>query len=203
MSRVNLLSQKLRFARERSRRIRAWVTVVTLTSLLAAVPVTISAVQSARASSIESQIAPVLDHLGKSRQILKHHEQRSILLSTQIARAESLRSKRPWSDLLELIARDLPDQVWLTAVKSHEGKREGESSPSGPPTSRDVEAEVIRINGPEGLEIRGFATSHEWIYEWISRLKNTSAFVNVELIEAASEPIHQGEAVRFVLECDW
>ena len=33
MSRVNLLSQKLRLARQRSRRIRAWATVVTLTAL--------------------------------------------------------------------------------------------------------------------------------------------------------------------------
>ena len=203
MSSVNLLSQKLRLARQRSRRIRAWVIIVTVTSLLAAVPVSISAVQSARASSIESEIAPVLDHLGKSRRTLKLHEKRSILLSTQIARADSLRAKRSWSDLLELIARDLPDEVWLTNVKSRETEYQGESKRSGRPATAESGPEVIHIEGPGGLEIRGFATSHEWIYEWIGRLKSTSVFDDVELVEAASEPIQQGEAVRFVLECDW
>lgn len=203
MASVNLMSSKLRLARRRSHRIRAWVTAVTVMSILAAVPVSISAVQAARAAGIENDIVPVLDHLKAAHQKLDVLKQRGAVLSTQIDRADALRSKRHWSDLLALISRELPDELWLTQVTSRDAKVESTPVAAATATGPTAGPEVVHIDGPGGLEIRGFAISHEWIYEWIKRLKDTSAFRRVELMESAAESVHRGEAVRFVLECEW
>ena len=205
MAKVNLMSSKLRLTRRRSHRIRSWVTVVMLMSIAAAVPVSISAVQAARAAGIENDIVPVLDHLASAHQNLGSLKHRSAILSTQIDRADALRSKRRWSDLLVLLSRQLPNELWLTKVTSREAKVESKPNTAATKTATGSATgpEVVHIDGPGGLEIRGFATSHEWIYEWIMRLKETSAFTRVELMESASEPVYRGEAVRFVLECEW
>jgi len=203
MASVNLMSSKVRLARRRSHRIRSWITAVTLMSILSAVPVTISAVQAARAAGIENDIVPVLGHLKAAHQKLYGLKQRCAVLSTQIARADALRSKRPWSGLLVLMSRELPDEVWLTQIKSRDTKFEGKATTPSPPSEPGAAPEVIHIDGPGGLEIHGFATSHDWIYEWMRRLKSSSVFARVELLESASEPVYRGEAVRFVLECEW
>ena len=196
---VNLLPSSVLFARRKHRKRRKWLTIFAITVALTALPVGYDVLQTARAAKLERQTEPNRNRLASTRGEIRQVAERSALLATQIARADALRAKRPWSRVLRLLADLIPDEVWLTSVKSL----------AAPPVNRqggqaeaDDDAPVL-LDGPSGLEISGYALSNDWLYEFMARIKQTGLFARVEMTQAVKEPVSRGDAVRFVLKCDW
>lgn len=202
---VNLLPESVAFSRRRRRRLRAWFAVVLTTGCVVALPVGYDFVQSARAASLERNVSPVQQRLAEVRQNLRQETTRYQKLATQIARADALRAKRAWSDLLSAVAQYTPETVWLLSldtkeaqpesrtVKAPVSKQEGESKDSGP----------VILDGPSGMRLTGYALDHESLYSFMSELKRAKVFTAIELTSAGKEPVLEGTAVRFVLDCDW
>jgi len=189
----------MRVARRRARRARWWLATVAVAGGLAAIPVSINTVQRARAAAIERRTVPAKARVEESRRKLRLLRARCAQLSLEISRASALRAKRPWAGLLQLIAGRLPQEIWLTRIESVAA----EPPTPVPPATPDPEDTDVRLDGPGAIRIRGYALAHESIYEWIDRLKKTQVFTRVQLAEAVKEPMLQGEAVRFELECRW
>ena len=59
------------------------------------------------------------------------------------------------------------------------------------------------LDGPGAVRISGFAVDHDWLYEFITRLKDASVFERVDMLQAGKERTMQADAVRFVLVCAW
>lgn len=204
MTSVNLLSPAVRFARQRARRIRRWTLILCMAGAGAAIPLAIDFVHQARAASLERRITPLEKNLADTRKKLSAASQRCEHLSVQLTRADSLRSKRSWAGLLALIAARTPEEVWLSEVQSIEAERRTQpaAAAAAKPGTGDTENTVM-LEGPGALRISGFAVDHDWLYEFISRLKNTQVFDRVDMLQAGKERIAQAEAVRFVLVCAW
>lgn len=202
---VNLLPSAVLLARRRYRRLRGWLLAVALVTAVAALPVGYDIVQATRAAALERDSGPLEARLAAVRQDLKGAAARYEHFATQIARADALRAKREWAGLLATIAVLAPDAVWLVSLETRtapaavpspvlqDGRKS--ASPAGPP--------AIVLDGPTGLRLVGYSLDHERLYEFMSELKKSELFTKVDLTQAGKEPVLEGTAVRFVLDCDW
>jgi len=199
---VNLLPKQIVNARRRNRRVRVWATVLITVSALAAVPLAVDVSKAAGAASMESRLLPVQEQLKEARAELLKASTECTGLAGQIARADALRGKRAWSGLLALISAKAPDAIWLTAMTT----RTAQAQPASPAPAGAAPAgapEVVTLRGPGGIHLEGYALDHEWLYGFMSALKESQVFRQVELTSAGKEPMLDGTAVRFVLECYW
>ncbi len=202
---VNLLPPNVRLARRRARRIRLWIGVVLTTALLATVPIGLDAAKAARAAAVDRALAPVQERLDGVRAELRQTTADCSQLTTQIARADALRAKRSWGGLLVTITHHQPDQVWLTSLASKQSTEPARARPGGKKENAKAASEdaVVALDGPRGIRLEGYALDHDWLYQFITNLKQAGLFTNVELNSAGREPMASRDVVRFVLECDW
>jgi len=200
---VNLLPIAIVESRRRRARVRMWVSIGAFVAALAAIPLTVDLTKTATASSLESRLKPLQSRLDRVRRELKETTSVCEELTTQLARADELRSKRPWADLLKLIRARTPDAVWLTALTTRAAppRRPVETPAAAPNVTKPAEA--VTLAGPNGIHLEGYALDHEWLYEFMSALKESGAFQQVELSSATKEPVLTGMAVRFALDCNW
>ena len=195
-------------ARQRARRVRRWLLVVAAVTLVSGIPATLDLVNTARAAVLERQIAPVLARLTTTQNGLQNALTRHKDLSTWIAQADALRTKRSWTGLFLAVTQRMPDEVWLIATETidpvAEPSRRKSSASRGPTTGAEPEEPLtVMLDGPAGIRITGYALDHDWLYEFMSRLNSARLFTYVELVQAGKEPVLEGQAVRFVLECAW
>lgn len=198
MPSVNLLPPSVRFARKRNRRIRRWAGAVAVATVLAAIPVSINVVQTARAAKVQERIQPVVSRLESARKKMRRLRDACNRLQLQIERATALRTKRPWGDLLEALASTMPDEIWFTEIESYAAEIDPLESPE-----TEQESDVTKLPGPTAVRIRGYALDYKWIYKWVDGLKELSIFKSIDIAETVSEPLYQSDAVRFTLECEW
>ena len=203
---VNLLSPATVLARQRARRLRRWAVVIAAVMAVAAVPVSVDVVKTARGAALERETKPVLAKL----EAVRAHHQKLVAqchdLTAQMARADALRAKRSWAALLSAVTDHAPGEVWLTSIVTTTGG--GAAAPHRPARAdggaqRENASEAVTLQGPTGIRITGYALDHEWLYEFMSALKSMGVFKRVELTQAGKEPVLQGVAVRFILECTW
>jgi Tfp pilus assembly protein PilN len=201
---VNLLPATILIARRRNRRVRLWVTAGAMVVGLTAIPLAVDLTKTAQASSLEVRLRPLHTRLARVRGDLKAVAEQREELTTQLARADALRGKRPWADLLALISEKTPDTVWLTSLRTRLGAPlRPMEKPARTASSATAQVDAVVLGGPSGLHLEGYALDHESLYEFMSALKNLGVFPKVELTAAGKEPVLDGTAVRFVLECDW
>jgi Tfp pilus assembly protein PilN len=202
---VNLLPPSVMRQRSVRRRVRAWSGVLACALGALAIPVVIH--QSARAQ--ERSLLARRETMDGDRSALQRElaqETRSIQsLQTQLARADALRSKRSWSALFGMISACMPEGTWLTmlATDSPGSVSAKAAAKGGKAAESDNGDETVRMEGATGLTLQGFAVDHEELYAFMSRLKGTNLFGDVELIRSGREPVLDGQAVRFELRCTW
>ena len=203
---VNLLSPATVVARQRARRLRHWAVVVSAVMAVAAVPVGIDVVKTARGAALEREMRPVLAKL----EAVRAHHQTLVAqchdLTAQIARADALRAKRSWAALLSAVTDHAPSEVWLTSIVSTRGEataaRDRPARADGGAQQKNA-TEAVTLQGPTGIRITGYALDHPWLYDFMTALTGMGTFEKVQLTQAGTEPVLQGVAVRFVLECTW
>ncbi|MCB9851091.1 MAG: PilN domain-containing protein [Phycisphaerales bacterium] len=203
---VNLLPPNVTATRRRRERTRLWIVITATVTAVTAIPLALDVTNSARAAAIESRIGPQEARRDGILTELKETTAKCASLSTQIARADALRTKRDWAGLLTLVAERTPDSVWLTALKTQ--TRQGErpapvSSSKKGKAPEKTEDKPVTLDGPSGIHLEGYALTHEALYEFMGALKAAEVFTTVELASADKEPVLEGTAVRFVIECVW
>jgi hypothetical protein len=201
---VNLLPPGIIHRRLRRRRLRRWAVVVAVVAGLATIPIGLDLVQAARAAALDRRVAPARQKLAATREHVKTLSLECQELKARIARADALRAKRRWAGLLTAITGQMSDELWLdsaetVAHRAEEPARRGSKHSSG----AVKDGEVVTIPGPTHLKLTGYALRHERLYEFMSALKGTGVFKTIELTQAGQEPVLQGTAVRFVIECAW
>ncbi len=198
---VNLLSPTVTFRRRQKARVRVWLIVVAVVAGLSAIPLGADLIKSAQAAALRRQVEPLNANVADARNRLDKVSAECRNLTTQLARADALRAKRDWAGLLQLIAGQIPPQVWLDSLETFTA--EAPSRPTGSARNKQPKNQNVVIPGPAGMHIVGYATDNDWLYEFMSRLKLTGAFRTVELTMAGRVPVLQGAAVRFSLTCTW
>ena len=182
---------------------------IVVMSVLSAVPLLYQLRQHARVVSLREQKEQQQAELASVRTELAELAQSLNDLGRRISRADALRTKRPWADLLGLIVDCMPQEVWLTSVgtdpleNAAPASRRTNQATKGDPKQQAPADEIVVMAGPSRLDVTGYAVEHEHLYDFMARLKASGAFDSVELVKAGTEPVLHSRAVRFVLTCTW
>lgn len=200
---VNVLPESYVFSRNRFARVRRWLVAVLVVGLAFAFPVGFDAFKSAQASSLQRESDPLRIRLSDTKKRLTESLASVTDLRQQLARADALRSKRPWKDLLATLTRKVPEEVWLTSLESVRNLENGRSARHALKPTPPADRESVELNGPSGLRLTGYALGHDHLYAFMGTLNDGELFAHVELVKAGQEKVHDGSAIRFVLECQW
>ena len=201
---VNLIPPRVLAARKRGRRIRQWLVVTAIVAAVSAIPILLELRQQARLAALQERKQLAEARLSATRAGLAELTQSLTELNDRIERADRLRTKRPWATLLALIVRQMPQEVWLTSLSTGEPEEAASATPglSGTVAASEKE-EVVVMEGARKIDLAGFAVDHEHLYDFMTRLKESRAFAQVELVKAGKEPVLCSRAVRFELTCRW
>jgi len=201
---VNLIPPAVLAARRRSRRIRQWLVIVSVSAALCAVPVLIQLRQHARLVSLRGQKRQQEAEVATLRGELGELTRATVDLDRRIKRADALRTKRDWAGLLTLVVECMPPEVWLTAVTTEAPASRAPSRRGGlRPAEPAEQNEMVVMAGARQVALAGYAVQHEQLYDFMTRLKASNTFASVELVKAGMEPTLASQAVRFELRCKW
>jgi Tfp pilus assembly protein PilN len=202
---TNLLPPSLVRQRAVRRRMRAWGGVVACALGAIAVPVVMHQTARAQERSLLARRDAIDGHRSSLQRELAQGIRSIQSLQTQLARADALRSKRPWSALFGMISACMPEGTWLTllATDAPGPSPTRTAARVGKAAEPDDSDKTVRMEGATGLTLQGFAVDHGDLYAFMSRLKATNLFADVELIRSGREPVLDGQAVRFELRCTW
>lgn len=209
MIRINLIAESELLARQRARRFRRWTVVVIVAAVTAAFPVGVELSHQQKLLALQAERRDVAEKITSTTTALNAAILEVAQLKSHIARADALRSKRSWSRLLALISRAVPDDMWLISLATDPpAPRSGHRSRSAKKSAASKSAEstepkVVIIEAPRALVLEGYTLQHHALYEFMSRLKGTKVFNDVELTTATEEPVFASKAIRFKLLCRW
>ncbi|GJM24940.1 MAG: hypothetical protein DHS20C16_13550 [Phycisphaerae bacterium] len=200
---VNVLPDSYVFAQKRASRIRRWLTASVVVAVAFSFPIGFDVFKTARAASLEEQVKPIRSRLATTKSRLADSLTTVTDLQHRLSRADALRSKRPWKNLLTTLTAKMPEEVWLTSLESLEGQTKAVSRRAPANPTADGKPDVVKLAGPTGLRLSGYALGHEHLYAFMGTLSDGELFSRVELVKAGREPLADKTAVRFVLECAW
>ncbi len=213
MININLIDPKIISARRRIRRMRGWLTLIVLTMLVGTVPAGVEYARERKLRTLTTEQQSLVKQLQSGKTQLDKIDADVRTLESQIARADTLRTKRSWSRLLGNIGRLMPEQMWLESiatdpVRPRRGsldlrpkKEKKKKTATKKPVSE--ESKIIRLEASEGLILEGYTQQHRHLYKFIENLKQANYFSNIELTRAAEEPVLSAKAVRFKIVCRW
>ncbi|MCK4659278.1 MAG: PilN domain-containing protein [Phycisphaerae bacterium] len=212
---VNLIPAELLIARAVRRRIRVWLVVSVVLVGVVLVPIVVEGHRQGQVQRLRLKIAGMETRLHGVRGKVANVAQTVLDTDLELARSEALRTKRCWSGLLGLVADCMPQEVWLTSIatdppqpgsSSHElprAARRRSARETGKQQDISKPAEVVILQAPTKIRLEGFALDHGAMMDLITRLKASRAFTAVEQVTSGREPVLQGDAVRFVVTCQW
>ncbi len=203
---VNLIPPSVLAAQRRARRIRVWAALVSVAALISALPVVYQLRQHARVASLRNQKQDQERRLKTVRQEFEEVTKALADLTSRVERADALRTKRGWAGLLGLIMDCAPDKVWLTSLSTESPGAAAPATESAGPSGEEAASQpqqVVVMAGARRLDLAGYAVGHEDLYDFMTRLKASQQFSDVELTKAGTEPALRSRAVRFELTCSW
>lgn len=202
---INLVPDSVRHRQRRRARIRTWSVVLTAATAALAMPVGWDWSRQAKAERLLKRDTELNDTRSMLRVEWESSKTEAQKTQSQIERADALRSKRAWSAMLSLIAREVPPNVWLTSVATdptqppkHTTKPRATAMPAA-----EQDAASITIDAPGKIDIKGFAPRAEDPITLVSNLKASGAFHTVVLKRSFLEPVDDGSYFRFDIVCEW
>lgn len=209
---INLIDDSVLAARLCKRYLRRWLTVVLATVAFAVFPVGLEASRQRSVQSLKLEKGVLTSQLESSSAKLTTVGMEIHALEAQAARADALRRKRPWSQLLGKIAEVMPEELWLVSLATVPSAPSGgnrnlipsaatRKSSSG--AADDDKPQVVTMEAPRALALEGYALAHKNLYEFMSLLKDTNLFADISLTRASEEPVLTAKAIRFKIECRW
>lgn len=206
---INLIDDSLLAARRRVRRMRQWTIVIATGLVIAAFPVGVEISRQQELVALREEQINSDNRIRSTKAKFEETKLEVAQLNVHIDRADALRSKRSWSRLLDLISRNLPDEMWMVSVAT-----DPPVPPSGvrdrtlPASSRSRGSnqgipQVVSFEAPRALILEGYSLQHGSLYEFMADLKSTNVFNEVELTRATEESVFASTAIKFKLTCRW
>ncbi len=201
---VNLIPTQIVEAHRRSRRIRWWLGVVVVVGGVSALPVLWQVRQHTRAARLMQRKSELTRQTAQVREELAELAKKLTALDERIERANALRTKRSWASLLSMVTACMPEQMWLVGMNAAAGPSGAPGNTGrGPSGKQEAQPQVVVLDGARRLDLVGYAVEHEQVYDFMTRLKESGAFGQVDLTKADTEDILSSQAVRFELVCSW
>ena len=198
---VNVLPQSYIRAKKRASRLRGWLIAVTVVTFASAFPVWFDVFKAARASTVENELKPLRSQLTGTKNKLSESLSMVTDLRQRLSRADAIRSKRPWKNLMATLTAKMPQEVWLTSLESYDHAPKATVRRAA--TKEEEKSDTIELEGPAGLRLTGFALEHEQLLAFMAALNDGVLFNRVDMVKSGQVPLADGVAVRFVLECTW
>jgi Tfp pilus assembly protein PilN len=209
---VNLIPWPIQHSQARRRRSRAWAIATLGAVLVMCVPLLLNWLEGARVAAMSDETQVVQDELASMRESLRNLAAQVHETSLHLERAKALHAKRGWSALLAAISRCLPEDCWLTSVATDPTApiSNGRSRPNGnsgaappQPGGEGPTPGVVLIEGPRKLKLAGFAGDPGDPLAFVTNLKETGLFREVNLEGFRREPALGELVFRFDLVCEW
>ena len=208
---VDLRPANLTFRMMRRRRWRRWSLAIGVSLCPLAIVLFLDWFQRTDLRKRQDQKADVEMQLAIARERFKSASTEADHLLAQLQRADALRSKRAWSDLLAVVGAALPHDGWLTVLSTEPAQPSGvpaQPAPSAPPpasatTGVQPAPTPLMIEAPRELRLSGYAATPAEPSLFVASLKGANVFRVVELIQCRQEPVHNGSYYRFDVLCKW
>lgn len=211
---INLIDERVLWARRRRRRLQRWALVLLGTSLLGAFPVGVELSRQGRVRTLIRERGEINRRIQQTRSEIATVGAEIRTLESQIARSDALQTKRSWAGLFALLATSMPEDMWLLSIATdpaipdrgdidltadvESSKRGGSDQKQGESANR-----VVTLLAPRSLVFQGFSIEQRSLYEFMSELKRSESFTSVSLTKASEEPILNDRALRFDIRCQW
>ena len=215
MPSVNLLPLKLLLQRRKDRRVRMWLLIGGAIWIFASMPVIRELSAEYQLNSQSTAVAAISDQLDHAHARRRQSAQRLLMLRQEVARAEKLRYKRLWTDMISVIADATPERVWLIQLSTDPAKppvsvrttaplslrRSADSTVNTtPPAGYDT---LVGKAGPRRLLLEGQALGLEDIYAFVDAVNDLGIFENASIRSVRGDVAGGLRVTHFIMECEW
>ena len=122
MPSVNLIPRKLLLQRGKIRRVRMWLMIGGACWIFASIPVIRELSAEYQLNSQSTALTAISDQLDHAHARRGQSAKRLLMLRQEVARADKLRYKRLWTDMISVIADATPQRVWLIQLSTDPAK---------------------------------------------------------------------------------
>ncbi len=215
MPSVNLIPRELLLRRRKIRRVRMWLMIGGATWIFASIPVIRELSAEHQLNSQSTAVAAISDQLDHAHARRRQSAGRLLMLRQEVARAEKLRYKRLWTDMISVIADATPERVWLIQLSTDPAKPPVSSRTTAPLSlRRSADSDVNTTTpagydtlmgkaGPRRLLLEGQALGLEDIYAFVDAINDLGIFENASIRSVRSDVAGGLRVTHFVMECDW
>jgi Tfp pilus assembly protein PilN len=204
---VNLIPVTMQLRQTLRQRLWGWALCNAAVGVAVVLPSALEWFNRAQADELRSRSLEVQEALSTAQAELRAVRDEADGLHLQLQRADALRSKRAWSGLLGLIAKNLPEGSWLTRLAtdpaSPHGASRGRPARAGPSGPQPDRPEVVTIEAPRKLRLVGFASTAGEPLTLVTNLKQTEVFSRVALEQSQLDRAHERAVFRFEVVCEW
>ena len=215
MPSVNLIPRALLLQRRTVRRVRMWLLIGGATWIFASSPVIRELAAEYQLNSQSMAVAAISDQLDHAHARRGQSATRLRMLRQEVARAEKLRYKRLWTNMISVIAGAMPERVWLIQLSTDPAKPPANSRRTAPLSLRrsadsDVETAtpagydtLVGKAGPRRLLLEGQALGLEDIYAFVDAINDLGIFDNASIRSVRGDVASGLKVTHFTMECDW
>ena len=137
------------------------------------------------------------------------------MLRQEVARAEKLRYKRLWTDMISVIADAAPERVWLIQLSTDPAKPPVGSRTAAPLSRRRSADSNVKTTtpagydtlmgkaGPRRLLLEGQALGLEDIYAFVDAVNDLGIFENASIRSVRGDVAGGLRVTHFTMECEW
>ncbi|MCZ6651709.1 MAG: hypothetical protein O7D91_01595 [Planctomycetota bacterium] len=219
MPSVNLIPHELLLRRCKIRRVRTWLIIGGVTWIFASIPVIRELSAEYQLNSQSTAVAAMSDQLDHAHARRGQSAKRLLMLHQEVARAEKLRYKRLWTDMISVIADAIPERVWLIQLSTDPAKPTVSARTTAPLSPRRSAGSKVDTTtpagydtlvgkaGPRRLLLEGQALGLEDIYVFVDAVNDLGIFENASIRSVRGDVAGTGagglKVTRFILECEW
>jgi len=212
MPSVNLIPHKLLRQRLKIRRVRMWLMIGGATWIFASIPVIRELSAEYQLNSQSTALAAISDQLDHAHARRGQSAKRLLMLRQEVARAEKLRYKRLWTDMISVIADATPQRVWLIQLSTDPAKPPVSARTTAPLSlRRSADAKttpagydtLVGKAGPRRLLLEGQALGLEDIYSFVDAVNDLGVFENASIRSVRGDVAGGLRVTHFTMECDW
>lgn len=152
MPSVNLIPHELLLRRCKIRRVRTWLIIGGVTWIFASIPVIRELSAEYQLNSQSTAVAAMSDQLDHAHARRGQSAKRLLMLHQEVARAEKLRYKRLWTDMISVIADAIPERVWLIQLSTDPAKPPVSARTTAPLSPRRSAGSKVATTTPAGYD---------------------------------------------------
>ncbi len=214
MPSVNLIPRELLLRRRKVRRVRLWLMIGGATWIFASIPVIRELSAEYQLNSQSTALAAISDQLDHAHARRGQSAKRLLMLRQEVARADKLRYKRLWTDMISVIADATPERVWLIQLSTDPAKPLVSARTTAPLSLRrsaDADAKttpagydtLVGKAGPRRLLLEGQALGLEDIYSFVDAVNDLGVFENASIRSVRGDVAGGLRVTHFTMECEW